>query len=170
MKSKNKKSARSFALAVALGVLAALPVLAAWKVADHLPALGGFQLEGNVPALAGRVVLVDFWASWCGPCKRSFPELDTLQKAYADRGLTILAISVDEKAEAMDAFLKEHPVTFATVRDAGQKLVAAAGVESMPTSFLVDRKGVIRFTHVGFRGAETVKQLKQEIEQMLAEK
>ena len=170
MNSKPKKSARSFTLAALLGAAAVLPALAVWKVADRLPALGGFQLEGTVPALAGRVTLVDFWASWCGPCKHSFPELDKLQKAYGERGLTIVAVSVDEKGEAMDKFLKEHPVTFVTVRDVGQKLVAAAGVESMPTSFLVDRKGVIRFAHVGFRGAESVKQLQQEIEQLLGEK
>lgn len=170
MNSKHKKSARNFALALALVALIAVPVIAEWKPGERLPDLGAFKLEGNLPALAGRVVLVDFWASWCGPCKKSFPELDQLQKEFGERGLTILAVSVDEKAEAMETFLKDHPVTFATTRDAGQKLVAAAGVESMPTSFLVDRKGVIRFTHVGFRGAETVKQLKQEIEQLLAEK
>ena len=170
MNSRHRAAVRSFALATVLGVLAATPVWADWKVGDRLPELGGFQLEGQAPALAGRVVLLDCWASWCGPCQRSFPELDKLQKEYRERGLTVLAVSADEKAGAMAEFLKAHAVSFATVRDAGQKLAAAAGVESLPTSFLVDRQGVIRFTHVGFRGAETVKQLKREVEQLLAEK
>lgn len=170
MNSKPKNSACKVALALALIALIAIPVLATWKPGERLPDLGAAKLEGNLPALAGRVVLVDFWASWCGPCKKSFPELDKLQQELGGRGLTVLAVSVDNKASDMEKFLKEHPVAFATVRDAGQKLVAAAGVEAMPTSFLVDRKGVIRFTHAGFRGAETVQQLKQEIGQLLAEK
>jgi len=172
MKSKTSPSvlerARRLAAAVLL-MLAALPLLA-WKSGETLPKLDSFGLEGNLPALAGKVVLLDFWASWCGPCKKSFPELDKLQQAYKDKGLVILAINVDEKADEMESFLKAHPVSFAVVRDAKQKLVAAAGVESMPTSVLVDAKGVIRFQHTGFRGAETVKQLTEEIEKLLAGK
>jgi thiol-disulfide isomerase/thioredoxin len=160
--------ARRGAIAVLLA-LVALPLLA-WKNGDTLPKLDGLGLEGNVPALAGKVVLLDFWASWCGPCKKSFPELDKIQQAYKDKGLVILAVNVDEKADDMESFLKDHPVTFAVVRDAKQKLVAAAGVESMPTSLLVDAKGVIRFQHTGFHGEETVKQLKGEIEKLLAGK
>jgi len=123
-----------------------------------------------MPTTTGRVVLLDFWASWCGPCRHSFPELDKLNQIYRSRGFIICAVSVDEKADDMDVFLKDHPVSFPVVRDAQQKLVAAAGVESMPTSFLVDRHGVIRFSHVGFHGTETVEQLKQEIEKLLAER
>jgi peroxiredoxin len=104
------------------------------------------------------------------PCKHSFPELDKLYKDYQGRGFNLVAVSVDEKAEALQKFLEAHPVAFPTVHDAAQKLVAAAGVESMPTSFLVDRRGVIRFVHVGFRGAATVKELRQELEQLLTEK
>lgn len=157
-------------LTAALLACAMLPLLAAWKVGGKLPALAGCGLEGSIPATTDRVVLLDFWASWCGPCKRSFPELDKLNQAYRGRGLVVCAVNVDEKADDMDAFLKEHPVSFAVVRDAQQKLVATAGVESMPTSFLVDRKGAIRFTHVGFHGEQSVTELKQEIEKLLAEK
>jgi len=172
MKSKTSPSvlehARRCAVAVLLA-LAALPLLA-WKTGDALPKLDSLGLEGPLPALAGKVVLLDFWASWCGPCKKSFPELDKIQQAYKDKGLIVLAVSVDEKADDMEGFLKDHPVTFTVVRDAKQKLVAAAGVESMPTSLLVDAKGVIRFQHTGFRGEETTKQLKDEIEKLLAGK
>ena len=170
MNSAIFRSAPSRAIAALAAALLAIPLLIAWKTGDTLPKLDGFGLEGNVPALTGKVVLLDFWASWCGPCKKSFPELDKLQQAYADKGFLLLAINVDEKAASMETFLKEHPVGFAVVRDAQQKLVAAASVESMPTSILVDRKGVIRFQHVGFRGEETIKQLKAEIEKLLAEK
>lgn len=172
MKSKTSPSVleRANRCAVALLLaLVALPLLA-WKNGDTLPKLDGFGLEGKVPTLAGKVVLLDFWASWCSPCKKSFPELDKLQQAHKDKGLVILAVNVDEKADAMENFLKDHSVTFAVVRDAKQKLVAAANVESMPTSLLIDTKGVIRFQHTGFRGAETVKQLTTEIEKLLAEK
>ncbi|TAN37679.1 MAG: TlpA family protein disulfide reductase [Verrucomicrobia bacterium] len=172
MKSKMwpKRTHRLIGMTAALLACAVLPLLAAWKVGEKLPALTGYGLAGRVPATADRVVLLDFWASWCGPCKRSFPELDQLNQSYRSRGLVVCAVSVDDKADDMDAFLKDHPVSFSVVRDAEQKLVAAAGVESMPTSFLVDRHGVIRFSHVGFRGAETVEQLKREIEKLLAEK
>ena len=175
MYSTKKKSAPDLRraatlLVVLLALSAADPARAAWKAGDKLPPLAGRQLEGALPALDRQVVLLDFWASWCGPCKRSFPELDKIQQAYRARGFTVLAVSVDEKAGDMQKFLAAHAVSFPVVRDAGQKLVAAAGVESMPTSLLVDRRGLIRFVHVGFRGEETVKQLHAEIEQLLNKK
>lgn len=154
---------------MALAALA-LPLLLAWKTGAALPRLDDFRLEGAVPPLAEKIVLLDFCASWCGPCKKSFPELDKLQQKYRNKGLVVLAVSVDENAADMKAFFAEHPVSFAVVRDARQKLVAAAGVESMPTSLLVDPRGVIRFQHSGFRGEETVRQLTEEIETLLAER
>ena len=140
------------------------------KKGDKLPDLSTYKLEGAVPKLQGQVVLLDFWASWCDPCKASFPEMEKLHKAYAFRGLTILAVSVDEKRANMDRFLKANKVSFAAIRDAEQKLVAAADVQTMPTSFLIDRSGKVRFIHNGFRGEQTVKEYRQEIEQLLSEK
>ena len=140
------------------------------KKGDKIPDLSSYKLEGAVPKLQGQVVLFDFWASWCDPCKASFPEMEKLHKAYASRGLTILAVSVDEKRANMERFLKANKITFATARDAEQKLVAAADVQTMPTSFLIDRSGKIRFIHNGFRGEQTVKEYRQEIEQLLSEK
>jgi thiol-disulfide isomerase/thioredoxin len=153
-------------------MFAALPVTAkaSLKVGDTLPPLKSFKLEGTVPdQLKGQVILLDFWASWCGPCKQSFPAMEELQKRYAEKGLCIVAVSVDEKREDMERFLKSAKVSFATPRDAGQKLVAAADVATMPTSFLVDRQGKIRFIHNGFRGDETIKEYRQQIEALLKE-
>src|SRR5437763_65065 len=100
------------------GVPAALPLLllltmapaasfADFKEAQSLPDLASFQLEGKLPDdLKGRVVLLDFWASWCAPCKSSFPAMEDLTKSFAGRGLTIVAVSVDETRENMQQFLK----------------------------------------------------------------
>ena len=78
---------------------------AALKVGDTLPDLASFKLEGKLPdALKGKIIVVDFWASWCAPCAKSFPVLDELQKKYADR-VVVLAVNVDEKKSKMDAFL-----------------------------------------------------------------
>jgi thiol-disulfide isomerase/thioredoxin len=119
--------------------------------------------------LRGQVVLVDFWASWCAPCKASFPAMEALQQKNGERGLVVLAINVDESDATMQKFLKKSPVSFAVVRDAKHKLVAAADVATMPTSFLVDRAGKVRFVHTGFRGAATQKEYEKEIDPLLKE-
>lgn len=140
---------------------------AALKVGDTLPDLATFKLEGKLPdTLKGKIVLVDFWASWCLPCAESFPALEELQKKYGDR-LVILAVNVDEKASNMEKFLKKHPVTFAVVRDAGQKLVAVAEPATMPTSFILDGEGRVCFLHNGFHGEKTRKQYESEIESLI---
>lgn len=140
---------------------------AALKVGDALPDLTSFKLEGKLPDnLKGKVVLVDFWASWCLPCAKSFPVLDELQKKYGDK-LVIIAVNIDEKAANMDAFLKKHSVSFTIVRDAEQKLVAVAEPSTMPTSFILDGEGKVRFLHNGFHGEDTRKEYVSEIESLL---
>ena len=157
-------------LATLLTMMLSVPCFADLKQGDNLPDLASFKLEGKLPEeLKGQVILLDFWASWCGPCKISFPAMEELTKKYADRGLTIIAVSVDEKQENMQRFLKSANVSFIVVRDAGQKLVAAANIRAMPTSFLIDRSGKIRFVHAGFNRDETVPQYVKEIEQLIQE-
>lgn len=127
---------------------------AGWREGAALPGLGQFGLEGGVPNLKGKVVYLDFWASWCAPCKASFPVLNKWQQQFAGRGFTVLAVSVDETAEAMKGFLAKTKASFPVVRDAGGKLVAAADVSTMPTSFIIDRAGLIRHMHKGFRSRD----------------
>jgi thiol-disulfide isomerase/thioredoxin len=140
---------------------------ASLKVGDSFPDLGQFKLEGALPDTKGKVVLIDFWASWCEPCKESFPTMNELQKRYGPQGLIVIAINVDESKADMTAFLKKHSASFTVVRDATQKLVEKAGISTMPTSFLIDTNGKIRSTHSGYRGDETKKKYEQEIEGLL---
>ena len=141
---------------------------AALKVGDSFPDLAGFKLEGKLPdSLKGKVVIVDFWASWCQPCKDSFPAMNELQKKYADKGLVIIAVNEDEESSDMKDFLKDNAATFTVVRDAKQKLVGEAGIQTMPSSFVLDDTGTVRFTHSGFHGAATRKEYEQQIESLL---
>jgi thiol-disulfide isomerase/thioredoxin len=157
-------------LALTAQLLAAGAVWAAgWDTNTVLPSLAAAGLEGTIPDIKGKVVLLDFWASWCGPCKGSFPVLDQMARDFGPRGLVVLGVSVDEKREAMERFLKQHPVAFAVVRDARQSLVQAAAITAMPTSFLVDRKGRVRFVHNGFHAGQTEEAYRREIESLLAE-
>jgi thiol-disulfide isomerase/thioredoxin len=138
------------------------------KAGDSFPDLAAFKLEGKLPdSIKGKVVMVDFWASWCEPCKQSFPAMEDLHKRYADRGLVIIAVNVDENRPDMEAFLKKNTATFVVVRDPNQKLVEKAGIATMPSSFLIDKDGKVRFAHTGFRGTETKKKYEEEIEALL---
>jgi thiol-disulfide isomerase/thioredoxin len=140
---------------------------AALKVGDAMPDLATFNLEGKLPeVIKGKVVIIDFWASWCGPCKDSFPAMDELQKKYGDQGLVIIAINEDEEKSDMQDFLKANPATFSIVRDTKQKLVNVAGIKTMPSSFVFDSSGVLRFAHNGFHGAQTRKEYEQQIESL----
>jgi len=162
-------------LAGALALVLAAPTstaLAAGKsiqVGDIFPDLASFSLEGKLPeGLKGKVVLVDFWASWCGPCKDSFPAMEALQARYGAKGLVVLAVNLDEDTETMNDFLKKHPVTFATVRDAKKKLVNAVNIKSMPSSFILSPDGKVASVHKGFHGQETRAQYVKEIEGLIA--
>ena len=158
---------KTFAMATLLaGTAVTAP--AVLIVGDAMPDLAGFKLEGKLPdALKGKVLIVDFWASWCGPCKESFPAMNALQKKYADQGLVIIAVNEDEEKSDMQDFLKANAAAFAVVRDAKQKLVAAAGIQTMPSSFVLDDTGKVRFTHTGFHGETTRKEYEQQIESLL---
>jgi thiol-disulfide isomerase/thioredoxin len=140
-----------------------------WKAGDKAPSLADFGLEGKLPALAGKVVYLDFWASWCSPCKASFPVLSGWQTAHAKDGLVVLAVNVDEVPADMNSFLEKMKLSFSIARDAKHSLVSAANVGTMPTSFLIDRKGVIRMVHNGFRKGDAA-ELEEKINGLLSEK
>lgn len=141
---------------------------AALKVGDAMPDLTRFKLEGKLPdSLKGKVVIVDFWASWCGPCKESFPAMNELQKKFGDKGLIIIAVNEDEEKSDMQDFLKDNPADFTVVRDAAQKLVSEAGIQTMPSSFVFDQTLKVHYVHNGFHGSQTRKEYEQQIESLL---
>jgi thiol-disulfide isomerase/thioredoxin len=148
-------------------------VKAETNVGEAFPALTSAGLVtlagGEVAATAGKVVLVDFWASWCAPCRASFPMMAQLHKDYAMRGFVIAAVGVDEKPAAAVAFAKKFAPPFATLHDKEQKLVKQVVPPTMPTSYLIGRDGRVRFIHQGFHGDSTDRELRKEIESLLAE-
>ena len=116
----------------------------------------------------GKVVYVDFWASWCPPCLKSLPFLNTLNRDLKDRGLQVIGVNVDEHISDANAFLKNHPASFIVGSDSKGDCPKAFGIMGMPSSYLIDRKGNIRHVHIGFRDGDR-KELRQAIEQLLAE-
>lgn len=162
--SKNKLAGVLAALLLGLNLAtAAGPV----KEGDAFPDLSKFGLEGTLPDTKGKVVLVDFFASWCGPCKESFPAMNDLQKKFGEKGFVILAINLDKKKSDMDDFVKAHPANFVIVRDGENKLVKEVKIATMPSSFVLDKDGKVKSAHHGFKGAESVKKYTEEIEALL---
>jgi thiol-disulfide isomerase/thioredoxin len=155
---------------LAVGALFPAGAVAEVRVGDAFPELAAGALEGGaVPATAGRIVMVDFWASWCAPCKASFPAYARLQADYGPRGVVIVAVSVDEHREAFEAFVKKFAPPFVALRDGQQRLVREVRVPAMPTCYLVGRDGRVRFLHQGFHGADTDRELRRELDALLAE-
>ena len=143
---------------------------AAIQVGDEFPQLDASALTGGTPpTTAGKITLVDFWASWCAPCKMSFPIYAQLYTTYQSHGLVIVAVSADEDQAAYDAFVKKQAPPFATLRDKTHQLVSQVKVPAMPTCYLLSRDGRVRFVHQGFHGAATDQAIRREIDSLIAE-
>ena len=128
------------ALAVAVGEAA--PSFA-------LPDAAGGNVE--LDKLRGSVVYVDFWASWCAPCRRSFPWMNEMERKYGPKGFKIIAINVDKKREDAEKFLKVTPAEFTVVYDPAGKAPASWQVKAMPSSYLVDASGKVVLVETGFK-------------------
>jgi len=159
-------------LVLAAAILASGPAgRAALLPGDPLPSLADYGLVGEaLPELRDRVVVLDFWASWCPPCRAAFPALAALHRDYAARGLVILAVGLDAEAAAHAAFLRRMAPPFATVHDRERRLAAAVGVPAMPSTFVFGRDGRLRAIHRGFHGRGTAEALAREIENLLQER
>jgi len=140
----------------------------AWAVSPGDPA-PEFDLAGKNGAvkladLKGKTVYVDFWASWCGPCRQSFPWMNELQAKYAAQGLNVVAINLDSRSADAQKFLAAVPHDFTIAFDPKGQTPRQYGVKGMPTSFLVGKDGKILFQHTGFHSDK-----RDELEQKIRE-
>lgn len=122
--------------------------------------------ELNMSQYHGEVVLLDFWASWCGPCRRSFPWMNDMQTLYAERGLKVVAVNLDQDAGDAAKFLERYPANFTIWYDPKGALAKRYEVQAMPTSVLIDRQGKVISVHRGFR-AKHIEAYEQAIQQAL---
>lgn len=143
---------RRAALAAAFAVVSTATLAAG--VGDPAPPFALRDAHGEtlaLDALHGRVVYVDFWASWCGPCRRSFPWMNELQRRYGAGGLTIVAINVDKSPADAARFLERNPAQFAIAYDQAGATPLAYAVQGMPSSYLIDAQGKVVEVEQGFR-------------------
>jgi len=111
-----------------------------------------FDLEGNPVKLSdhlGNIVVLNFWAIWCAPCRSEMPALETIYQEYRDRQVVILAVNVSESATDIAAFAQQNHLTFLMLRDANRDVVKKYGIRSLPTTFFIDREGQVRMSRVG---------------------
>jgi thiol-disulfide isomerase/thioredoxin len=138
---------------ILLAALVFAAPLHAAKPGDAAPPFALPTASGEATTLAGlrgKVVYVDFWASWCTPCRRSFPWMNALHARYGDEGLAVVAINVDARAADAERFLRDTPAQFRVLYDAHGAVPGAYDVREMPSSYLVDRDGTIVLAEQGF--------------------
>ena len=155
-----------------LAFLVSLPALAV-EAGMPAPAVSMAALEETgkpitMAGLKGSVVYVDFWASWCVPCRLSMPTLDDLYRKNKSRGFAVVGVNKDATVGDARKFLAKVPVSFSLVQDGADAAAKSFDVKAMPSGYLVDRKGVVRHVHRGFT-ADTGATLEKEIDSLLKE-
>jgi thiol-disulfide isomerase/thioredoxin len=139
-------------------------VVGAPAPAFALPDVAGQSV--TLAGLRGQVVYIDFWASWCGPCRQSFPWMNAMAQKYGAQGLKVVAINVDKKRSDADRFLAQVPAQFTTVFDPAGAVPAAYDVKGMPSAYLVDATGNVVLVEEGFR-SETADAMEARIRTLL---
>ena len=153
------KLAISGVLCALMGAVVVVPAASAVALdaGAKMPEIGLKDLSGknvDLASLAGKVVIIDFWATWCAPCKEELPELEKFHKKYASKGLAVLGVSIDKEAGVIKPFLDKMKITFPVVHDAGHTLAGKYSPPRMPSSYIVDKKGIVRYVHGGFRSGD----------------
>jgi thiol-disulfide isomerase/thioredoxin len=115
---------------------------------------GAAHAEFGFDQYEGKVVVLDFWASWCVPCRRSFPWLNAMQEKYADEGLAIVGVNLDMERADAEQFLREYPAMFTILYDEHQQLARQFEVVAMPSSYVIGRNGEVIARHMGFKVKE----------------
>jgi peroxiredoxin len=140
------------------GAIAAIVIastaFAASDASGPAPAFTLTALSGQQGALSqykGQVVMVNFWATWCGPCQQEMPLLDQMYKKYKPAGFTLIGVNVDKESPAVKELLARKPVSFPVLLDPANQVSKAYHVDEMPSSVIIDRKGEIRYIHRGYR-------------------
>jgi len=135
----------------------------------NIPPISVMELDGktkiNLDQLQGKIVVIDYWATWCNPCKKAIPILEDLQEEYGDRDVMIIGVS-DEEREIVQTYAKNRPVEYKIAYDIDRKLGGKLYISSYPTFLVIDKKGVIRSISTGLNGAG---QLKSKIQKLIAE-
>ena len=161
------KHSKFLILTISLLVLSANSVLAG----QSAPNLTLKKLDNSsfqISDLKGEVVYVDFWATWCPPCRKSFPWMEAMHQRYKDLGFQVVAISLDNKRGVVDQFLKTMETSFTIAHDPSGDSATAFKVKGMPSSYLIDRRGNIHKTHMGFNERDKAI-LESEIKNLLAQ-
>ncbi len=129
-------------------------------IRDEAPDFTLKTLEGNnlrLEEYRGQVVLINFWASWCGPCRQEMPLLDRLHHRYEDTGFTVLGVNVEGDLEPAQEIVDQTKVTFPVLIDQDQRVSELYDLEAMPSTVVVDRDGVIRYIHLGYKPGDEAK-------------
>jgi thiol-disulfide isomerase/thioredoxin len=170
MKSPNRKNARALPGIFAAAVLLSMSMASAASPESApdftLKSASGANLK--LSEFRGEVVLVNFWASWCGPCRQEMPLLSELHEQYRDLGFTVLGVNVEEDTRTARKLLEDAPVSFPVLFDSDSVVSREYDVVAMPSTILVDRNGKLRYLHKGYKpGLEAVYQ--QQVRDLLRE-
>lgn len=125
-------------------------------IGEAAPAFSLKDMKGDtvtLDSMKGKVVFLDFWATWCDPCREEFPELDALYKKYGKDEFEVIGISVDKSESNVAEFLKKRPVSFTILTNTKDGVAEAYSLPGMPTGFIIGKDGVIKYRHVGFSKA-----------------
>ncbi|HMD75267.1 MAG TPA: TlpA disulfide reductase family protein [Steroidobacteraceae bacterium] len=120
-----------------------------------LVSAGARASDLDLDAYRGKVVYIDFWASWCAPCRESFPWLDQLERQFGAQNLVVIGVNVDHDRDSAERFLNQNFASFPIVYDPLGKIASAYQVKGMPSAVLIDRAGQVRFEHIGFSSKKT---------------
>ncbi len=146
--------------------------VSAISVGETVPSFKARTIDGSkslaLEDYRGKVVLLDFWASWCPPCLKSLPKYNDLRREIGTANFEIVAINVDENTDDARKFLQKHPVSYPIAKDPKGILPGVFGVKAMPTSYLIDQNGVVQYVHAAFKEGD-IEKLKAEIQKLIAQ-
>jgi peroxiredoxin len=131
-----------------------------------LPTLRGPRV--SLSSLRGKVVLIDFWAQWCEPCKKELPQLERLSREFASRNVVVLTVNIDKQRENAERLARQLGLTVDVLLDPAGSVAGTYDLPKMPSSFVVDKKGFVRFVHEGFEGSGDVERFRAELSELAA--